>query len=58
VVFMVTSLILAFISGPRSRSSVVDSSTAPVGQSAPAVPATGKTATPTAPVTPTAPTAK
>jgi preprotein translocase subunit SecG len=58
VVFMVTSLILAFISGPRSKSSVVDSSATPVGQSAPAAPATGKTATPTAPVTPTAPTGK
>ncbi len=58
VVFMVTSLILAFISGPRTGSSVVGSSTAPVRQSAPAVPATGKTATPTAPVPPTTPTAK
>ena len=58
VVFMVTSLILAFISGPSSRSSVVGSSTAPVRQSAPAVPATGKTGTPTAPVTPAAPAGK
>jgi len=58
VVFMVTSLILAFISGPRSRSSVVGSSTAPVRQSAPAVPATGKAGTPTAPVTPAAPAGK
>ncbi len=58
VVFMLTSLTLAFISGPRSKSSVVDSSTAPARQSAPAVPPTGKTATPAAPVTPTAPAAK
>ena len=58
VVFMVTSLILAFISGPRSKSSVVDSSTAPTRQSAPALPPTGKTATPAAPVTPTAPAGK
>ena len=58
VVFMITSLVLAFISGPRSKSSVVNSSTAPVRQSAPALPATGKTATPAAPMTPTAPVGK
>lgn len=39
VVFMLTSLILAFISGPRAKSSLVDSSPAPVGKSAPAAPA-------------------
>ena len=58
VVFMVTSLILAFISGPRSKSSVVGSSAAPTRQSAPAAPITGKTPTPAAPVAPAAPAGK
>jgi len=57
VVFMITSLILAFISGPRSKSSVVGSSAVPTRQSAPA-PTTGKTPTPAAPVAPVAPAGK
>jgi hypothetical protein len=58
VVFMITSLILAFISGPSSKSSVVGSSPAPTRQSAPAAPATGKTPSPAAPVAPAAPAGK
>ena len=62
VLFMLTSLFLAFMSGPRSRSSLVTTPAAP-SQKAPAqapagsqatLPAPAGTAVPAAPATPTA----
>jgi preprotein translocase subunit SecG len=57
VVFMITSLLLAFLTGPRQKSSVMDAAPAPVQAPAKTAPAPAPTgaapAVPTAPATPT-----
>ncbi|MCU0579056.1 MAG: preprotein translocase subunit SecG [Desulfobacterota bacterium] len=57
VVFMITSLLLAFLTGPRQKSSVMDAAPAPVQAPAKTAPAPAPTgaapAAPTAPATPT-----
>jgi preprotein translocase subunit SecG len=65
VVFMITSLLLAFMTGPRQKSSVMSSTPAPApvqapGKTAPAPPppATAPVAPPAAPAAPAAPTTK
>lgn len=58
VVFMITSLLLAFLTGPRQKSSVMDAAPAPVQAPAKTTPAPAPSAaTPAAPAAPTAPAA-